>query len=160
MDVNNVWLENFVYQGGDVSSNVFGSSAVCLLSLQDCVAIKPRSYNVNIRNVTCRGGNGIAVGSLGQYLEDSSVENLIVDDVTIIRYNEDMENGAYIKTWIGEKAPQSSYESAGLPRGGGWGVVRNILFSNFHLEGANSAAAITQDSGNNGSFSGTSNMQV
>lgn len=52
MDVDNVWLENFVYQGGD-----------------DCVAIKPRSYNVNIRNATCHGGNGMAIGSLGQYLE-------------------------------------------------------------------------------------------
>lgn len=66
MDVNNVILTNFVYQGGD-----------------DCVAIKPRSYNVNIRNVTCVGGNGIAIGSLGQYLEDSSVSNIIVDDVTV-----------------------------------------------------------------------------
>lgn len=26
----------------------------------------------------------------------------------------------YIKTWIGELAPQSSYESDYLPRGGGW----------------------------------------
>jgi galacturan 1,4-alpha-galacturonidase len=52
MDVNNIWLENFVYQGGD-----------------DCVAIKPRSYKVNIRNATCRGSNGIAIESLGQYLE-------------------------------------------------------------------------------------------
>ena len=127
---------------------------------QDCVAIKPRSYNVHIRNVTCRGGNGIAVGSLGQYLEDSSVENLVVDDVRIIRYNEDMANGAYVKTWIGEQVPQNSYESAGLPRGGGWGAVRNVRFSNFEIQGAGRAAAISQDSGDNGSFSGTSNMQV
>ena len=41
MDVNNVHLENFTYQGGD-----------------DCIAIKPRSYNVFVRNGTCRGGNG------------------------------------------------------------------------------------------------------
>ncbi|KAK5023905.1 hypothetical protein LTS07_009031 [Exophiala sideris] len=143
MDVKNVYLTNFVYQGGD-----------------DCVAIKPRSYGVTISNVTCRGGNGIAIGSLGQYLEDSSVENVMVDDVKIVRYNEDMENGAYIKTWIGGQAPQSSYESAGLPNGGGWGNVRNILFSNFDVGGANLAAAITQDSGDNGSFAGTSKMLV
>ncbi len=115
---------------------------------------------MTVSNVTCRGGNGIAIGSLGQYLEDSSVENVVVDNVKIIRYNEDMENGAYIKTWIGEQAPQSSYESAGLPRGGGWGNVRNVLFSHFDIQGANLAAAITQSSGNNGSFSGTSNMLV
>jgi galacturan 1,4-alpha-galacturonidase len=31
-----------------------------------------------------------------------------------------MEDSAYIKTWMGGLVPQSSYESAGLPRGGGW----------------------------------------
>ncbi|OCT51954.1 putative galacturan 1,4-alpha-galacturonidase C [Cladophialophora carrionii] len=145
MDVKNVYLSNLVYQGGD-----------------DCIAIKPRSYDVSVYNMTCRGGNGIAIGSLGQYLEDSSVENVVVDNVTIIRYNEDMKNGAYIKTWIGEQAPQSNYESAGLPNGGGWGHVRNILFSNFNIQGADLATAISQSNGNpkDGTFSGTSNMLV
>ena len=83
MDAHNVSLTNFWYQGGD-----------------DCIAIKPRSYGITARNVTCHGGNGIAIGSLGQYLEDSSVENVLVDDVDIIRYNEDMHNSAYIKTWV------------------------------------------------------------
>ena len=106
------------------------------------------------------GGNGIAIGSLGQYLEDSSVENVVVDNVKIQRYNEDMHNSAYIKTWIGEPAPQEGYESAGAPRGGGWGEVRNILFSNFEIAGANSGPAITQGNGDNGSFAGTSNMLV
>lgn len=66
MDAQNIRLTNFVYQGGD-----------------DCIAIKPRSYNIFVQNVTCRGGNGIAVGSLGQYLEDSSAENLVFDDVKV-----------------------------------------------------------------------------
>lgn len=66
MDVDNVKLTNLVYQGGD-----------------DCIAIKPRSYNVRVSNVTCVGGNGIAIGSLGQYLEDSSVANIIVDSVKV-----------------------------------------------------------------------------
>lgn len=26
------------------------------------------STNIEIRNITCRGGNGIAIGSLGQYV--------------------------------------------------------------------------------------------
>lgn len=110
--------------------------------------------------MTCRGGNGIAIGSLGQYLEDSSVANIIVDQVKIIRYNEDMHNSAYIKTWIGELVPQSSYESAGLESGGGWGSVPNVLFSNFEANGVNLGPAITQDSGNNGSYSGTSLMSI
>jgi galacturan 1,4-alpha-galacturonidase len=66
MDARNVRLTNFVYQGGD-----------------DCVAVKPRSYNIGIYNATCRGGNGMAIGSLGQYLEDSSVENVVIRDVKV-----------------------------------------------------------------------------
>ncbi|KAJ5728204.1 hypothetical protein N7493_004534 [Penicillium malachiteum] len=143
MDVDNIQLTNLVYQGGD-----------------DCIAIKPRSYNVDIRNVTCHGGNGVAIGSLGQYLEDSGVANIIVDNVKVIRRNNDMENGAYIKTWMGGLVPQSSYESAGVPRGGGWGTIRNVLFSNFELDGPSSGIAITQDSGDNGSYVGTSKMAI
>jgi galacturan 1,4-alpha-galacturonidase len=66
MDCRNIVLKNLIYQGGD-----------------DCIAIKPRSYNIDIRNVTCRGGNGIAIGSLGQYQEDSSVEHVVVNDVKV-----------------------------------------------------------------------------
>ncbi|RAH73559.1 putative extracellular exo-polygalacturonase [Aspergillus aculeatinus CBS 121060] len=143
MDATNIQLTNFVYQGGD-----------------DCIAIKPRSYNIDIQNVTCRGGNGIAVGSLGQYLEDSSVANIRVDNVKIIRYNEDMHNSAYIKTWVGALVPQDSYESDYLPRGGGWGSVKNIIFSNFDVQGANAGPAISESSGNNGSYAGTSKMLI
>ncbi|PLB46848.1 galacturan 1,4-alpha-galacturonidase C [Aspergillus steynii IBT 23096] len=143
MDAHNIQLTNFVYQGGD-----------------DCIAIKPRSYDIDIQNVTCRGGNGIAIGSLGQYLEDSSVENVRIDRVKIIRYNEDMHNSAYIKTWIGKRVPQDDYESGGVPRGGGWGQVKNILLSNFEIQGADAGPSINQDSGDNGSFSGSSLMTV
>lgn len=121
LDCNNIKLTNFVYQGGD-----------------DCVAIKPRSYNTYIQNVrytaslkphqlltraiqvTCHGGNGIAIGSLGQYQEDSSVINALIKDVNILIHNEDMHNSAYIKTYMGASLPQASYNSAGLPNGGGW----------------------------------------
>ena len=61
MDARNITLNNFNYHGGD-----------------DCIAIKPRSFDVRINNVTCEGGNGIAIGSLGQYLEDNSVENITI----------------------------------------------------------------------------------
>lgn len=42
--------ENMVYQGGD-----------------DCIALKPNSTDITIRNVTCFGGTGIAFGSIAQY---------------------------------------------------------------------------------------------
>lgn len=144
MDVTNLTLTGLIYQGGD-----------------DCIAIKPRSHNLSISNVTCVGGNGIAIGSLGQYEEDSSVTDVRVRNVKIKRWNEDMHNSAYIKTWIGVSLPQSGYESAGLPRGGGTGVVRNITFSDFEVEGADSGPSITQDNGNSDSSAeGTSKMEV
>jgi hypothetical protein len=78
----------------------------------------------------------------------------------IIRYNEDMHESAYIKTWIGVQAPQKGYESAGVPRGGGWGSVRNITFSDFDVQGADGGPAITQDNGNDGHNGGTSKMEI
>jgi galacturan 1,4-alpha-galacturonidase len=74
-----------------------------------------------------------------------------------------MHNAAYIKTWIGTPVLQKNsdaYESGGEPRGGGWGTVRNITFSNFVIEGADIGASITQDNGNDGSHSGSSKMEV
>lgn len=71
-----------------------------------------------------------------------------------------MHNSAYIKTWVGAVVPQDSYESNFLPRGGGWGSVRNVLFSNFYVEGADAGPALTQDSGDNESYPGTSLMEI
>ncbi|KAE8337603.1 pectin lyase fold/virulence factor [Aspergillus arachidicola] len=113
MNARNIRLTNFVYQGGD-----------------HCVTIKPRSYDVDIHNVTCRGGMASPPAA------------------------------AYIKTCIGVPTPQDSYESAGLPRGGGWGNVSNIIFSKFEVQGANTGPMIYQNEGNNGSYAGTSLMTV
>lgn len=71
-----------------------------------------------------------------------------------------MTDSAYIKTWMGGLVPQSSYESAGKPNGGGWGSVENVLFSNFIVHGASAGPAITQDNGDNGSYAGTSLMSI
>ncbi|KAL4913088.1 pectin lyase fold/virulence factor [Aspergillus aurantiobrunneus] len=142
MDATNITLQNFTFSGGD-----------------DCIAIKPRSYNIRIANVTCHGGNGIAIGSLGQYLEDSSVEDVVIDNAKVPR----TRFGTYIKTWMGRLVPQpDDYESEYLPRGGGWGVVRDITFSNVDVGEAQRAVVITQDNGDDddGSFAGTSKMEI
>jgi hypothetical protein len=39
--------------------------------------------NLAFQNITCEGGNGIAIGSLGQYLEDSSVEDIVINDAKV-----------------------------------------------------------------------------
>lgn len=147
MDTRNVQLTNFIYQGGD-----------------DCVAIKPRSHDISIKNVTCISGNGIAIGSLGQYLEDSSVTNVEIDNVRIIKGGTqgNIGNAVYIKTWVGElvSGGDRDYESDYQPRGGGWGNVRNMLFSNFDVRGAINGGVVTQNTGDNGTAAGTSNMLV
>ncbi|KAK5164962.1 uncharacterized protein LTR77_009627 [Saxophila tyrrhenica] len=147
MDSYNVYLTNFTYQGGD-----------------DCVAIKPRSYNIFVNDVTCHSGNGVAIGSLGQYLKDASVGNVHIDNAKIIKggAQDSIGQGAYIKTWVGElvSGGDRDYESDYQPRGGGWGGVRNMLFSNFQIFGAGGGGVITQDSGDNGTAAGTSNMLV
>ncbi|KAL4794878.1 pectin lyase fold/virulence factor [Aspergillus venezuelensis] len=142
MDSQSITLKNFTFTGGD-----------------DCIAIKPCSYNIHASDITCNGGNGIAIGSLGQYLEDSSVENVLIENARTLS----TKFGTYIKTWMGHLVDQGdSYESAGVPRGGGWGVVRNITFRDFDVEGSNRAVVITQDNGDDegGNFEGTSLMGV
>lgn len=71
-----------------------------------------------------------------------------------------MHNSAYIKTWTGIPVNTSGYESGNQPRGGGWGNIRNILFSNFWVQGADSGPAITQDNGANSSTKGTSLLAI
>ncbi|KAL4962427.1 pectin lyase fold/virulence factor [Aspergillus stella-maris] len=142
MDAHSITLKNFTFTGGD-----------------DCIAIKPRSYNIHASDITCNGGNGIAIGSLGQYLEDSSVENILMENAKTLS----TKFGTYIKTWMGHLVDQGdSYESAGEPRGGGWGGVRNITFRDFDVTGSNRAVVITQDNGDDeeGNFEGTSLMEV
>jgi galacturan 1,4-alpha-galacturonidase len=46
----NVTYQNMIYQGGD-----------------DCIAFKPNSTDIVLRNISCYGGMGIAFGSMWQY---------------------------------------------------------------------------------------------
>ena len=80
------------------------------------------STNVVARDIVCRGGNGIAVGSLGQYVDLVSIARLnrtrcmltrapqpdIVDHLTIenvqaVRLDPEVQpnmgTGIYLKTW-------------------------------------------------------------
>jgi galacturan 1,4-alpha-galacturonidase len=56
-------------------------------------------------------------------------------------------------------AANGYYENGGLPRGGGWGSVKNIVLSNFNVGNANAGPLIYQDNGNNGTL-GTSLIHV
>ena len=53
MDANNIILTNMVYQGGD-----------------DCIAIKPRSYNIFVQNVPS------ALPNMSTLFADQGIDNL------------------------------------------------------------------------------------
>ncbi|KAG9090963.1 hypothetical protein FRC07_011973 [Ceratobasidium sp. 392] len=91
----------------------------------DSIALKANSTNILMENMILRGGLGIAMGSIGQYLGIYEyIENVVARNITCIgtRY------AGYIKTWTGI---QQNYPPNG--GGGGTGVVRNITWKDFHL---------------------------
>ncbi|RYP24344.1 hypothetical protein DL765_000608 [Monosporascus sp. GIB2] len=105
--------------------------------------------------------NGVSIGSLGQYLADRPVGDVVFDGVSVTRGSQNLRDSAYIKTWMGEPVSQDWYESGGVPRSGSWGLVRNVTFRDFRLPGPNHGPMITQNAGNNGmGFEGTRKMEV
>jgi len=63
----------------------------------DCIAAKGNTTNLHVKNVTCHGGAGMTIGSVGQYpLTPDYDENIIFEDIKIIN----AFDGAYIKTWV------------------------------------------------------------
>ncbi|KAJ9255006.1 CAZyme family GH28 [Paecilomyces variotii] len=102
----------------------------------DCVSFKPGSTNIHVKNLTCVQTAGIAIGSLGQYQgQFDLVENITAEDITL-RHS---RNGAYIKTYNGKSVyypPQGG--------GNGTGLVRNVLFKNFHIENITAAPVLLQ----------------
>ncbi|KAJ7224760.1 pectin lyase fold/virulence factor [Mycena rebaudengoi] len=113
----------------------------------DCLAIKGNSTNIHARNIVCRGGNGIAFGSLGQYANLSDiVENVLLEDLQLLRIDPsvqpNMGNGVYLKSWTGTVN--------GMPPtggGGGPGLVKNITARNVLLDRVNSPIHLYQTNG-------------
>ncbi|KAF9563844.1 pectin lyase-like protein [Agrocybe pediades] len=100
----------------------------------DCVAIKGNSSDIVLRNITCRGGEGIAIGSLGQYVNlTDNVQNVDMENIKMVRLDPkvqpNMDNGVYFKAWPGTVN--------GLPPtggGGGAGTVRNLTAKNVQVD--------------------------
>ncbi|KAK7468361.1 hypothetical protein VKT23_002877 [Stygiomarasmius scandens] len=100
---------------------------------EDCVAFKGNSTNIDVRNITCIGSRGFAVGSVGQYPDRfDNVQNISVKDVVLYpTKNVSLTGAVYFKNWIGEQI--------GTPPnggGGGAGLVRNLTFENFEFRAA------------------------
>ncbi|KAI0342372.1 pectin lyase-like protein [Trametopsis cervina] len=163
----NATNEDPLYVGQNVVPNTDGidtyrSDRVQLLNWDitcgdDCLAIKGNSTNIEARNVTCRGGNGVAVGSLGQYVNlPDIVDNVTFEDVRLIRLDPkvqpNMGSGVYFKTWTGTVN--------GVPPtggGGGGGFVSNVVSKKFDLDRVSNPIHVYQT---NGGHSGDAPSQL
>ncbi|KAJ3565247.1 hypothetical protein NP233_g7759 [Leucocoprinus birnbaumii] len=72
----------------------------------DCIAIKGNSSRIFARDFICRGGEGIAFGSVGQYANMSDfVSDVLVENVKVIRLSPEVQpnnvHGIYFKSWDG-----------------------------------------------------------
>ncbi|KZV83105.1 pectin lyase-like protein [Exidia glandulosa HHB12029] len=119
--------------------NTYRSDRITMLNWDitcgdDCLAIKGNSTNIIAKGITCRGGNGIAIGSLGQYVgQPDIVENVTMQNLRMLRLptqvQPNMKNGVYLKTWTGSVT--------GTPPtggGGGGGRVHNLVARNVSLD--------------------------
>ncbi|KAH7915770.1 glycoside hydrolase family 28 protein [Hygrophoropsis aurantiaca] len=90
----------------------------------DCVSFKPNATNILIRDMNCIASDGMSVGSLGQYANETDiVANITVTNVVLTN----SQNGARIKVFGGSPLSNST-------AGGGSGYVKNVTFSNFQVE--------------------------
>ncbi|GBE83488.1 Putative galacturan 1,4-alpha-galacturonidase [Sparassis crispa] len=115
-----------------------------ITSGDDCIAIKGNSTNIYAKNITCRGGNGIAFGSLGQYANlADNVNNVVMEDLALLRpdpvIQPNMIHGVYFKSWTGTRI--------GFPPtggGGGPGLVTGIEIRNMYVDNVTSPVQLYQ----------------
>ncbi|KAJ5191350.1 uncharacterized protein N7498_010335 [Penicillium cinerascens] len=93
----------------------------------DCIAVKGNTTNLMVRNITCYGNYGMAIGSVGQYpLTPDYVQNVTFENIKC----HNCQEAALIKTWQGDNDDSSSNGDSG---GGGSGLVKDITFRNFEI---------------------------
>jgi galacturan 1,4-alpha-galacturonidase len=84
----------------------------------DGIALKANSTNIVIEDSTFMRGQGLALGSIGQYPgKYETLENVLVRNLTLVG----TKYAGYVKTWTGV---QKGYPPNG--GGGGLGMIRNI----------------------------------
>ncbi|EIE81307.1 hypothetical protein G6F46_000475 [Rhizopus delemar] len=88
----------------------------------DCVAIKEDVEKVIVSNVTCRGGHGYSIGSLGIGGRKDYVKHVNFRNSTCI----DCENGVRVKTWAGGK-----------------GIVEDINYNDIILQNVDNPILVT-----------------
>ena len=111
----------------------------------DGIALKRNSSNIFVYDSVLRGGQGLAVGSIAQYLgEYDFIDGLHVRNLTLYDTNYAM----YIKTWPGH---QDGYPPNG--GGGGIGNANNILMEDVTMhEGRGAPVFLWQCENYNGNL--------
>ncbi|XWX01766.1 hypothetical protein V2A60_009795 [Cordyceps javanica] len=93
----------------------------------DAVALKGNSSNIRVFDPEIHGGQGLAIGSVGQYKDQyEHVENFFASNITLF----ETTYAIYLKTWGGR--------SRGYPPnggGGGLGLMSGIVLEDIRLEG-------------------------
>ncbi|RPD53865.1 pectin lyase-like protein [Lentinus tigrinus ALCF2SS1-7] len=153
----NATNEDPMYAGQNVVPNTDGidtyrSDKITLLHWDitcgdDCLAIKGNSTNILANDITCRGGNGIAFGSLGQYVQfNDIVDHVLLEDLKLIRLDPQVQpnlgSGVYFKSWTG--TVNGSPPTGG---GGGGGYVANVVAKNVSLDNVTLPIHVYQTNG-------------
>lgn len=112
----------------------------------DSISPKANSTNILVEDSVFYNGNGVAIGSIGQYNNTFEyIQNVTARNITF--YNTGQT--AYIKTWTG--TPKGYPPNGG---GGGIGFASNLLFHDFVVTAPGAVFAITQCTSYNGQAGG------
>ncbi|KAG0738329.1 hypothetical protein G6F57_006223 [Rhizopus arrhizus] len=103
------------------SSNIIFRNSVLNVG-DDCTAINGGVTNVTLSKITCNGGHGFSVGSLGKGGKDDTVKTIRVLDSTC----NNCQNGVRVKTWPGGK-----------------GSVSDVLYKNVKLNNVENPVIVT-----------------
>ncbi|KAM3524853.1 hypothetical protein MY4038_007564 [Beauveria bassiana] len=98
-----------------------------ITSGDDAVALKGNSSNIRVFDTEIYGGQGLAIGSVGQYKDQHEhVANFLARNITLF----DTTYAIYLKTWGGNA---KGYPPNG--GGGGLGFMSGIVLENIKLRG-------------------------
>lgn len=113
--VDTIYSDNITFRRWDITSG------------DDAIALKGNSSNIFVYDTVIHGGQGLAIGSMGQYKDKFEyVSNFYARNLTMY----DTAHAIYLKTWGGV--------SRGYPPnggGGGLGDAYNITIEDIKLEG-------------------------
>ncbi|KAL9156694.1 hypothetical protein ABFS82_09G094800 [Erythranthe guttata] len=89
----------------------------------ECISIGSNSSAIRMKNIFCRLGHGISIGSLGKYNSSGIVEDVVLNRAFFFH----TETGLRIKTWQG-----------------GSGFVRKVVFENIWMINVSNPIVIDQ----------------